>query len=137
MTPDQMIAAIVKPLGPWSDPAPPNEQVPYDHCQTEGDPSYRIEWKSWKLYDSYAVYLIQHGTEVYVTSEPTLAAAQAAAEADYRARIAALLDLGKVVALVADVQYIASATDMEGYEPGMWAINRARGAIAAFKGAQP
>lgn len=66
------------------------------------------------------------------TTPEDLAAAQAAAEADYRARIAAALDLDKIAALVEAVEYIASATDTEGYEPGMWAINRARNALAAL-----
>jgi hypothetical protein len=101
MDKDELIKGIVKPLGRWSEPAPPGEGCPYDHCRTAGDPFYRVEWKSWKDHDWYSVALHQRDTEVYITSEPTLATAKAAAEADYRASIASALDLDKLEALAA------------------------------------
>lgn len=62
------------------------------------------------------------------TRHPTLAAAQAAAEADYQARIAAALHIDKIAALV-DVLSEPVAT----HRDADW-ITRRRVAIAAFRG---
>lgn len=82
---------------------------------------------------------------------PTLAAAKAAAEADHRARIAAALDVDKIVALVDALADAAGALDSAGEELSdfanilsrdPWQANQAyesavqaRAALAAFRGA--
>ena len=65
---------------------------------------------------------------------PTLAAAQAAAEADYRARIAAALDLDALAGLVKALEHIAKSDEHDDpYDPCGWAIDTARAALAAFR----
>jgi hypothetical protein len=113
---DMILRAVCKGLGPWSEPLPPNDQVSYDHCQTVGNHTYRVEWKSWKERDCYSVFLVQYGAEVYVTSELTLAAAQAAAETDHRARIAEAINLDLILGLVAALEAIAGYNNMPGVE---------------------
>lgn len=70
---------------------------------------------------------------------PTLAAAQAAAEQDYRARIAAALHIDKIAALVeagvaAEVQLRECGVKMVG--PGASALADLRDALAAFRGTE-
>lgn len=72
-------------------------------------------------------------------SFPTLAAAQAAAEQDYRARIAAALHIDKIAALVeagvaAEVQLRECGVKMVG--PGASALADLRDALAAFRGTE-
>ncbi len=77
---DKLLKALVKPLGKWT------RNRMGDWCA--GD--YTIMGQ--RLY---------HNSDLYKgRGYRSLKAAQAAAEADYRARIAAALDLDKVVALV-------------------------------------
>ena len=41
----------------WSDPSPPNDFCPYDHCSANVPfGTMRIEWKSWKDYPGYCLY---------------------------------------------------------------------------------
>ena len=41
----------------WSDPSPPNDFCPYDHCSANVPfGTMRIEWKSWKDYPNYCLY---------------------------------------------------------------------------------
>ena len=41
----------------WSDPSPPNDFCPYDHCSAKAPfGTMRIEWKSWKDYPGYCLY---------------------------------------------------------------------------------
>lgn len=41
----------------WSDPSPPNDFCPYDHCSAKVPfGTMRIEWKSWKDYPNYCLY---------------------------------------------------------------------------------
>lgn len=83
MTPEQIVAAIVRPLE-WVAGEFPDEMTA----------------------ENYNIWHEGHGFQVYHWSivcgepHPTLAAAQAAAEADYRARIASALDVEKIAALV-------------------------------------
>lgn len=47
-----------KPPLKWTDPAPPNDSCPYDHITADSPlGKFRIEWKSWKKYDSYVLFL--------------------------------------------------------------------------------
>ncbi len=40
----------------WTDPAPPDADCPYDHVYGAAGPvKFRIEWKSWKKYNSYSL----------------------------------------------------------------------------------
>lgn len=74
----------------WTDPAPPTEGVSfYDHCTAESPiGQYRVEWKSWKKYDTYCVY----GPADFFDGAPsTLDEAKKSAEA-HLAHIAAALN---------------------------------------------
>ena len=79
-------AVVVKPLE-WSRNSPPDEKCHYDHIIAEGAWAYRIEWKSWKKYDSYCIYR----DEEFMASENDLSAAKAAAQSDYEHRILSAL----------------------------------------------
>lgn len=42
----------------WSDPSPPiSGGSPYDHVRAFLIWEWLIEWKSWKKYDSYTIYM--------------------------------------------------------------------------------
>jgi hypothetical protein len=113
---DMILRAVCKGLGPWSEPLPPNDQVSYDHCQTVGNHTYRVEWKSWKERDCYSVFLVQYGAEVYVTSELTLADAKAAAATDHRARIAEAINLDLIAGLVDGLEDVCRHCQNSGIE---------------------
>lgn len=77
----------VKPLT-WSGPASPNAEFLYDHVFAESALGrYSVEWKSWKEYDDYGVYIDGE----FMTAKYTLEEARAAAQADYEARILSTL----------------------------------------------
>lgn len=68
----------------WAEPASPNEFCSYDHCSAASSLGvYQIEWKSWKDYDSPALY---RGGD-YLSSSISVEAAKVAAQADFEARI--------------------------------------------------
>lgn len=132
----QILAGMVKPLvwdeslrGRWI--GTPSVKL--------GDLAFWVFQRS----DGYIRHVSGHGTSVY----PTLAAAQAAAEADYRSRIAAALEVDKIVALVeASVSAlddldewteIAAALEHAGFNMDDTAdrANRLRAALAALRGA--
>lgn len=50
----------------WTDPAPPNSGVTsfYDHViATTALGEFKIEWKSWKQYESYCLYFADEYVE--------------------------------------------------------------------------
>ena len=52
-----MTSEIRPAVAVWSDPSPPNDFCPYDHCSAKVPfGTMRIEWKSWKDYPSYCLY---------------------------------------------------------------------------------
>ena len=105
---DTILRAVVKPLPrEWKD-----DGRGYIHAW-----SYRIRphGPRWALSFSDAATGL-------VADHPTLAAAQAAAEADYRARMGAALDLDKVLALVAKVDAFRKRETDENYSEMLRAI---------------
>lgn len=92
MTTDEILRAVMKPLGPWGNWSASHRIVL--EAQTSAG-LYRITQRFFPE-DRFALELPSNDVRYH----STLAAAQAAAEADYRARIAAALDLDKIVALV-------------------------------------
>ena len=140
MTPDQIIAAIVKPLE-WREFRDGNRKA--GECFSTRSPVSFAPIAAHKKHDGWWLNI---DCETY----SSLAAAQAAAEADYRARIAASLDLGKVVALVEAGRKLISLVDrtqedldrggspLENlYERVEDAEDEIRATLAAFKGIQP
>jgi len=99
MTPEQLAARIVKPLGPWA-----REDHPKSAHDSGG---YTVEARSilgtYRL-DRFASIknpVVTCGDRrIHTLDDCDDAAAQAAAEADYRAPILAALDLSPVLALV-------------------------------------
>lgn len=68
----------------WSEHSEPNEECSYDHIFSETSiGKYQIEWKSWKYYDAYVVYL----SDGFISSEYDLTSAKAAAQADFESRV--------------------------------------------------
>lgn len=92
MTTDEIVKRLAKPLGPWTQSASNAWECGHYHIN-----------QHWPHNDGPFYVSVSRGAEVGVArlgQFPTLAAAQAAAEADYRARIAAALDLEPVAKLV-------------------------------------
>lgn len=68
----------------WTENNEPNENCSYDHTFSEtAIGKYQIEWKSWKEFDAYVLYL----SDDFVLSEYDLPSAKAAAQADYERRV--------------------------------------------------
>lgn len=93
MTQEQIVAALVNPLA-W---------IPYE--TDDGTRGVRAD-------ATFGKYLCVpsgwfHVCQTGWMDETDLAAAQAAAEADYRSRIAAAMDVGKIAALVEALEEIA------------------------------
>lgn len=72
------VASDEKTTYAWSEPSPPSEACRYDHVTLQTPLGQaRIEWKSWKPYCTYVLYLVnEDGGEEYVGSRDTLEAAK-------------------------------------------------------------
>ncbi len=128
MTRDQIIDAFLIPLA-WEKPG----TVAASYKATTPFITYRVNDNGENLADDR--FTLWGADNRYSMGRfPTLADAIAACEADHRSRAVKTWDIAKIEALVADVESIAATPDIEGYEPGMWAINRARSALATIRG---
>jgi hypothetical protein len=131
MTPaeQKIIAGLVRPLMWETTPAVPD----YWRARVEGVGAYEI----YMLGDEqFALDRMDVRGGVIVGRFPTLAAAQASAEADYRARIAAALDLDKLTALVEAGSYMLNHAEWREQNDGVFweASNLMRAALSAFQG---
>jgi len=116
MTEEQIIAGLVKPAD-WC------KQVARD-----GGPMW-----TFKHYAISVTSREQYGVSPGIGIFPTLAAAQAAAEADYRARIAAALDVGPILALVGAATPYVSPVQNADYGRQLRQHEALVAALAAFK----
>lgn len=72
----QLISVRAAPLV-WSAPTSPNERIRYDHVLAKSAlGEFSIEWKSWKDYDDFGLYLDRE----YITSARSVEAAKAFAQ---------------------------------------------------------
>jgi len=133
MTPEQLARRIVRPLvwGPYPNPVFAGPDIAVAKVDAVVPYFYQAQRDPWA--PSFMAYAYpEHGSECWASKgHPTLAAAQAAAEADYRVRILAALDLSPVLALVGALQSIAKQW------PDSSAAKTARAALATLKESAP
>lgn len=116
---DVLIRGIVKGLGPWVQTATNAWECGHYHINHR-----------WPHNDGPFYVSVSRGAEVGVVrlgQHSTLAAAQAAAEADYRARIAAALDMDALVELVGAVDAFRKTETDENYSRMLRALARIGG----------
>ena len=85
---------IIKPIE-WGEPAPPNGNTRfYDHMIGKTPlGEYSIEWKSWKSYDDYVIYL----NEVFVTTRISLDDAKVAATKHYERMVRNCIEIQETI----------------------------------------